>query len=75
MFETARHSRSRFKVVLDLDGVRAALVAADGDLARTAIGLGVHRNRLRRFIAEHDELAPLVSGDEPYQTAMLSEGD
>ncbi len=75
MFETARLRRSRFKVALTLEGVRAELVRHHGDLSKTAIGLGVHRNRMRRFIAEHAELAPLVSADDAGRTAVLTEED
>ncbi len=71
--ETARLRRARAKNPLEEDHVRAALVEQGGDLARTAIALGVHRNRLRRFLADNPDLAPLVSDDDQHRTAVLTE--
>lgn len=75
MFETARLRKSRYKLVLDVEAVKAELARHEGDLARTAIGLGVHRNRLRRFIVEHPELAPLIAGDDVGRTAVHSQDE
>jgi transcriptional regulator of acetoin/glycerol metabolism len=75
LLETARLRKSRVKNPLELGGVRAALDQHGGDLARAAVTLGVHRNRLRRFIAEHPELAPLVSGDDAHRTAVVTEDE
>lgn len=73
LLETARLRRSRVKNPLELPGVRAALDQHAGDLARAAVTLGVHRNRLRRFIADHPDLAPLVSGEDAHRTAVITE--
>jgi transcriptional regulator with AAA-type ATPase domain len=75
LVETARLRRSRIKNPLEPGGVRAVLEQHAGDLARAAITLGVHRNRLRRFIAEHPELATLVSGDDAHRTAVITEDE
>ena len=75
LLETARLRKSRVKNPLEVAGVRAALDQHAGDLARAAITLGVHRNRLRRFIAEHPDLAPLVSGDDAHRTAVITEDE
>ena len=70
-----RLRRSRVKNPLEPAGVRTVLEQHAGDLARAAITLGVHRNRLRRFIAEHPELAPLVSGEDAHRTAVITEDE
>jgi DNA-binding NtrC family response regulator len=75
LVETARLKRSRIKNPLDDGGVRAALEHAHGDLGRAAIALGVHRNRLRRFIAEHEHLHVLVAGEDIYRTAVVTDED
>jgi hypothetical protein len=75
LVETARLKRSRIKNPLDYSGVRAALEQSSGDLGRAAIALGVHRNRLRRFIAEHEHLHALVAGEDIYRTAVVTDED
>jgi len=73
VIETAKLKRSRIKNPLDDASVRTALEQAGGDLGRAAIALGVHRNRLRRYIAEHDSLGPLVSGEDLFRTAVVDD--
>jgi transcriptional regulator of acetoin/glycerol metabolism len=73
LVETARLRRSRIKNPLDPAGVRGALEKHAGDLGRAAIALGVHRNRLRRFLAEHPELGALVAGDDAHRTGVITE--
>jgi len=75
LLDTARLRKSRVKNPLDAAGVRAALDRHAGDLGRAAITLGVHRNRLRRFIADHPDLAPLVAGDDAHRTAVINDDD
>jgi hypothetical protein len=75
LVETSRMKRSRGKSALDVTGVRASLEASAGDLGRAAIRLGVHRNKLRRFIHDNPDLAPLVSGEDQHRTAVITDED
>jgi transcriptional regulator of acetoin/glycerol metabolism len=70
--ETTRLRRPR-KHTLEVAGVRAALDEQGGDLARAAITLGVHRNHLRRFVAEHPELATRLVGDDLHRTIAVDD--
>jgi DNA-binding NtrC family response regulator len=75
LVETTRLKRSRIKNPLEQPSVKAALEESGGDLGRAAIALGVHRNRLRRFIHDHPELAALVQGEDHHRTAVITEED
>jgi transcriptional regulator of acetoin/glycerol metabolism len=75
LIETTRLKKNRSKNALELASVQKALDEHSGDLGRTAIALGVHRNRLRRFIHDNPELAPLVSGDDQHRTAVITDED
>jgi hypothetical protein len=75
LLETSRMKKSRIKNPLDVAGVKGALDQYGGDLGRAAIALGVHRNRLRRFIHDHPDLAPLVAGEDAHRTAVITDED
>lgn len=71
--DTARIKRTRIRVTLEPAGVRAALEQHAGDLDRAAVALGVHRNRLRRFVHEHPDLGGLVAGDDIFRTGVIDD--